>query len=189
MRVGVAILAAACIVLGLAPGVLFGSLVGLAPWAAAQPPHVGLPLPTTGSLPTAGIAIVLIVAAAALILARGRRVAAPAPSWACGQLVEPQLEWTSAGFTKPLRVTLEAVLRPEREVIVRASGGVVQEVSYAGRVPHLIDERVYRPSARIALRGARAARRVQSGQLGVYVLYLIGLVVALLAAAHIGVIG
>jgi hydrogenase-4 component B len=189
MRVGVAILAAACIVLGLAPGVLFGSLVGLAPWAAAQPPHVGLPLPTTGSLPTGGIAIVLIVAAAALILARGRRVAAPAPSWACGQLVEPQLEWTSAGFTKPLRVTLEAVLRPEREVIVQTSGGVVQEVSYAGRVPHLIDERVYRPSARIALRGARAARRLQSGQLGVYVLYLIGLVVALLAAARIGVIG
>jgi hypothetical protein len=81
------------------------------------------------------------------------------------------------------------VLRPEREVIVQTSGGVVQEVSYAGRVPHLIDERVYRPSARVALRGARAARRLQSGQLGVYVLYLIGLVVALLAAAHIGVIG
>jgi hydrogenase-4 component B len=189
MRVGVAVLAAACLVLGLAPGMLFGSLVGLAPWSSAEPAHVGLPLPGTGSLPTGGIAFVLVAATAALALARGRRIAAPAPTWACGQLVEPQLEWTSAGFTKPLRLTLEAVLQPERDVMVRTSGGVVQDVSYAGRVPHLIDERVYRPLARIALRSARAARRLQSGQLGAYVLYLVGLVVAFLAAARLGLIG
>ena len=36
--------------------------------------------------------------------------------WACGQLVEPRSRWTSAGFTKPLRLVLEAVLRPEREI-------------------------------------------------------------------------
>jgi hypothetical protein len=116
-------------------------------------------------------------------------LAATAPTWACGQLVQPQLAWTSAGFTKPLRLVLEAVLRPQREIAVRASGGVVQEVSYSGRVPHLIDERLYAPVVRSALVTARHARRLQTGRLGTYVGYLIALVLVLLAAAKAGVIG
>ncbi len=84
---------------------------------------------------------------------------------------------------------LEAVLRPQREITVRTEGGVVQEVSYRGHVPQLIDERVYRPVVRLSLAGATHARRLQSGSLGTYVAYLIGLVVVLLAAARFGVIG
>ena len=164
-----------CVLLGVAPGLLFGSLVGLAPWAAAGRTTVGLDLPTTGSLPTGGIAIALVGIAAASPL-RGRRAAAPAPTWACGQLVERQLDWTSAGFTKPLRLVLEAVLRPQREIVVRSEGGVVREVSYAGRVPHLFEERLYRPVTQLALRRSAPARRLQSGRLGTYVAYLIGLV-------------
>jgi hydrogenase-4 component B len=123
------------------------------------------------------------------MLLRGRRSAAPAPSWVCGQLVEPALEWTSAGFTKPLRLVLEAVLRPQREVTVRTQGGVVREVAYSGQVPHLIDDYVYRPTARVAQAGAARARRLQSGRLGVYVFYLVGLVVVLLGAARLGMFG
>ena len=189
MRAGVVALAAACVVLGVAPGLLFGSLVGLAPWADDAPVHVGLPLPGTGSLPAGGIALVLVALVGALVLLRGRRAAAPAPSWACGQLVEPKLEWTSAGFTKPLRLVLEAVLRPQREVTVRTAGGVVQEVAHTGHVPHLIEEHLYRPATRVALAGAARARRLQSGSLGVYVFYLLGLVLVLLSAARLGVIG
>ena len=189
MVCAVAFLALACVVLGLAPGLLFGSLVGLAPWPAAEPTGVGLHLPGTGSLPTAGIALVLVALTAGLTLLRGRRSAAPAPSWACGQLVEPALQWTSAGFTKPLRLVLEVMLRPQREITVRSEGGVVQEVTYSGHVPHLIDERVYRPIVRLSLASAAHARRLQSGSLGLYVVYLIALVVVLLAAARIGLIG
>ncbi len=182
-------LALACVALGLAPGLLFGLLARLAPWPAAAPTHVGLHLPGTGSLPTLGIAIVLVGLTGGLVLLRGRRSAAPAPTWASGQLVESRLNWTSAGFTKPLRLVLEAVLRPQREITVRTEGGVVQEVSYRGHVPQLIDERVYRPVVRLSLAGATHARRLQSGSLGMYVVYLIGLVVVLLAAARFGVIG
>ncbi len=189
MRGAVVFLALVCVVLGLAPGLLFGVLVGLAPWSAAVPTHVGLHLPGTGSLPTAGIAAVLVALTAALVLLRGNRRAAPAPSWACGQVVVPALRWTSAGFTKPLRLMLEAILRPQRDISVRAHGGVVQEVSYSGHVPHLIEDRVYRPVARLSLLGAAHARRLQSGSVGTYLAYLIGLVVILLAAARIGVIG
>jgi len=189
MRVALVMLAGACVVLGLAPGLLFGSLVGLAPWPAEAPTRVGLALPGTGSLPTAGIAVALAVITAALLLLRGRRSAAPAPTWACGQLVEPRLQWTSAGFTKPLRLMLEVVLRPRREIVVHETAGVVQEVSYSGHVPHLIDDHLYRPITRAALGAAVHVRRLQSGRLGTYVGYLIALVVLLLAAVRIGMIG
>jgi hydrogenase-4 component B len=189
MRAAVVTLAGACVVLGVVPGLLVGSLARLAPWPTSISTSFALHLPGTGSLPTVGIALVLGLLAPAMVALRGRRVAAPAPTWACGQLVQPQLAWTSAGFTKPLRLVLEIVLRPQREIAVRATGGVVQDISYSGRVPHLIDERLYAPAVRSALVAARHARRLQTGRLGTYVGYLIALVLALLAAAKVGLIG
>jgi hydrogenase-4 component B len=189
LRAAVVGLAGVCVVLGVVPGLLVASLARLAPWPVAMPTTLALQLPGTGSLPTVGIAVVLGVLGSAFFGLRGRRVAAPAPSWACGQLVQPQLAWTSAGFTKPVRLVLEAVLRPQREIAVRSAGGVVQEVSYSGRVPHLIEERLYAPVVRSGLVAARQARRLQTGHLSTYVWYLVALVLVLLAAAKAGVIG
>lgn len=186
----VVFLAGVCVLLGVAPGLLFGALSGLAPWATVPTTtQVGLSLPGTGSLPSGGVAVLLVAVTAGLVALRGRRSAAPAPSWACGQQVGPQLRWTSAGYTKPLRLVLEMVLRPHREITVRAEGAVIQEVTYRGQVPQLIDERVYRPVARRAVVAAAYARRLQSGSLGMYVAYLIGLVVVLLGAARFGLFG
>ena len=189
MRGAVALLAGSCVVLGVAPGPLFAALVGVAPWHVATPSTVGLHLPGTGSLPTLGIAVVLVGGTALLALLRGRVAAVAAPTWACGQPLEPALAWTSAGFTKPIRLVLESILRPEREITTRSHGGVLQEVAYTGRVPHLIDERLYRPAARLSLLTAEHARKLQSGSLGTYIGYLIGLVVALLLAVRTGLIG
>lgn len=189
MRAAVGFLAFVCVVLGVAPGLLFGKLVGLAPWVDAASTNAGPHVPGTGSLPSVGLAVGLLAGTALLArLRRGRR-AAPAPTWACGQSVEPALLWTSAGFTKPLRLVLEAVLRPRREIVVRSEGGVVQEVSYSGHVPHLIDEHVYRPVTGLSLRVARHARRLQSGSLGTYAVYLAVLVLVLLTAVRVGAIG
>lgn len=189
MRAAVVALAAACVALGVVPGLLVATLARLAPWPASVHTTLALRLPGTGSLPTVGIALALGLLVPLLFVLRGKRVAAPAPTWVCGQLVQPQLAWTSAGFTKPLRIVLEAVLRPQREIAVRTSGGVVQEVSYSGRVPQLIDERLYAPIVRSALVAARHARRLQTGRLGTYVGYLIALVLVLLAAAKVGLVG
>ncbi|MHB8642163.1 MAG: proton-conducting transporter transmembrane domain-containing protein [Gaiellaceae bacterium] len=188
MRAAIVALALACVVLGVVPGLLVGSLAALAPWPVSVPTSFVLHAPGTGSLPTVGIALVLAALAPALFVLRGRRVAVPAPTWVCGQVVQPQLGWTSAGFTKPLRLVLEAVLRPQRQISVRTEGGVVQEVSYSGRIPHLIDERLYAPAVGAALVAAKHARRLQSGRLGTYVGYLIALVLVLLAAAKAGLV-
>jgi hydrogenase-4 component B len=188
MGVAVSFLAAGCAVLGLAPGMLFGRVVVLAPWAVRAPRAVGLKLPGTGSLPAPVIAIVLFGVVAVLAWLRGRNTAEVEPTWVCGQAVEPRLGWSSAGFTKPLRLALEPVLRPQRDITTREEGGVLLEVEYRGEVPHLIDEHIYAPVRRRALAGAARARRLQSGSLGAYVAYLIGLVVLALVAVRIGLL-
>lgn len=186
--IGTAFLAAACVVLGLAPGLILPELAGL----AAGAPHLertpGLDLPATGTLPSAALAVALLVATGALLAARGR-VAAPAPTWACGQPLDRGLLWTSAGFTKPLRLMGEAVLRPERDIAVERTGGVVRRVSYRGSVPHHVENVLYVPVRRAALAAASRARGLQTGRLGTYVTYLVGLVVALLGAARLGLLG
>jgi hypothetical protein len=189
LRAALVFLALACVALGFAPGVLVGPLVGLAPGSVAIATHLGLHVPGTGSLPTVGIAVTVAALTVAFALLRGNRRTAPTPTWASGQLVEPALNWTSAGFTKSLRLVLEFVLRPEREISSRTEGGVLQEVAYTGHVPHLIEERVYRPVERWGFRAAGHARRLQSGSIGTYIAYLIGLVIVLLLAVRLGAIG
>jgi hydrogenase-4 component B len=189
-RASLVLLAAVCVLLGALPGLVVPKLATLgAAGAPAPATGAGLDLPGTGGLPALALLVALAALAALMLrwIGAGRRCA-PAPAWACGQPVEPSLEWTSAGFTKPLRLVLESVFRPEREVEVRTAGTLVQEVRYRSEVPHLFDTLLYEPSQRVALRAARSARRLQSGSLRAYILYLLGLVLVLLAAVQLGVI-
>ncbi len=188
MRAAVTALAVACIALGLAPGMLLPSMADLAPGDASLTRGAGFSVAGT-SLPTLGIAISLAAVAGLLVLARGRRVAEPAPVWICGQPSDDRLAWTSAAFTKPVLLVLSAVLRPEREVDVVVETGVVREVRHRGGVPHLFDSLLYGPVVRVALGGASAMRRLQSGSLRMYIAYLVGLVMLLLLLARAGALG
>jgi hydrogenase-4 component B len=190
MRSGMAVLAGLCIAIGVVPGLVVATLAGLAPGASGSglARHAGLVIPGT-SLPTLGLAVALVGLTATLVLVRGGRRAAPAPSWACGQPVVPALGWTSAGFTKPLRLVLERLFRPRREVEVLRAGGMVQQIRYSGHVPSLVDTLLYEPAIRAGLRGAALARRLQTGNVRTYALYLLVLVIGLLALVRIGVFG
>ncbi len=184
-----AFLAVACVVLGIVPGVLAGPLAGLAPWPTDDAAGYSVEVPWNDALPAPGIFLVLLAGTALLAVARGRRRAAIAPSWACGQLVGPELRWTSAGFTKPLRLVLEAVLRPTRDITQSVRGGVLQGVRYEGHVPHLFDTHLNRPITRMGLWAAARARRLQSGSLTAYVAYLVALVLVLLITVRSGAVG
>jgi hydrogenase-4 component B len=192
-------LAGFCIVLGLVPGLLLPTLVEVMPSRAvaslsAMPAlqtsslvrsGMGVSVAGTGGLPTLVLGAFLVVLVVVLSLARGKRRAAVAPVWACGQRVESSLRWTSAGFTKPLRLVMEAILRPERTLTREEAGGVLQKITYQGHVPHLFDTSLYRPVVRWALAAAAFARRLQSGSLSAYMFYLLVLVLLMLVVARI----
>jgi hydrogenase-4 component B len=189
MRAGVLFLAGVCGVLGLVPGLLLPELTGLAPEGTPVERHLGLSIPGTGGLGTVAVAVVVVLLASALVRLRGRRSAASAPTWACGQAVEPALAWTSAGFTKPLRLILEAALRPRRTIVLHRAHGVLQGIDYEGEVPHHFETALYRPVIRRSLHAARIARRVQSGSLRLYVAALVAVVLFALVLARAGVLG
>jgi hydrogenase-4 component B len=186
-RAALAVLAAACVALGVTPGLLVPTLVALAPGDVALEPGLTLAPAGTGGLAAAGLPLALALVFALVLRATtaAPRTAA-APAWTCGQRVEPALAWTSAGFTKPLRLALESVLRPERERELTEGPAGVEQIAYHAEVPHLFDDLVYRPVRRTALRGAAVARRVQSGSLRAYILYLLALVLGLLAVLRLG---
>lgn len=189
MRLGPLFLAGCCVALGAVPGLLVPSLMGLAPQPRGLATAPGLLVPGTGSLPSPWLLLGVVALTGLLWLLRGSRRAAPVPAWACGSRVEPALAWSSAGFTKPLRLALEGVLRPRREVTTMREHGLVQSVRYRGEIPHLFDTALYGPLRQGALAGARIARRVQSGSVRAYAGYLLALLLALLALARTGAIG
>jgi hydrogenase-4 component B len=189
MRAGLGFLAALCVVLGLVPGLVLPALVDLAPGTAEISASLDLHLPGTGSLPAPALALALLVVTALLVGARGPRRAAPAPTWTCGQAVTPALRWTSAGFTKPLRLILEAILRPRRTLVVERAGGIVQRVLYTRELGSPAERLLYRPAIRGALAGAAVARRLQTGNVRTYASYLLALVLCLLALVHLGALG
>jgi hydrogenase-4 component B len=189
MRAGLVALASWCVLLGLVPGELAARCATILPGSARLSGSIRLHPPGTGGLPTLALALAVVCLVGGLRLVRGRRVADTAPTWVCGQEVVPALRFTSAGFSKPVRLVLEVVLRPEREISRRSAGGVLQSARYRGRVPLLIEERIYRPLAARALQGARLIRLLQSGRLGTYAIYLSVLLVVLLACARLGLLG
>lgn len=189
MRGAVVGLAALCVALGPAAGLILPRLVELAPGTVELRPAAEIAAPGTGSLPTLALTLALAAAILGLRRLRGTRRAPAAPVWASGQRAAPSLAWTSAGFTKTLRLALEGLLRPRREVETQVRGGVLLAITYRGAVPHLFDTRLYGPFERTAMRSARRARRLQSGNLRAYLLYLVVLVLGMLALVRAGVIG
>ena len=161
----------------LAPGLLFGALVGLAPWPARRPTRVGLrPARARARCRRSGSR-----SCSSALTARARAAARPPERRAGADLgvraARRAARCTGRAPASPSRCgsCSRRFCGPEREITVAREGGVVQEVAYSGHVPHLIDERVYRPArADLARRGAAHARRLQSGSLGTYVAYLIG---------------
>ena len=190
MRAGMGALAALCVAIGVAPGLVLPTLAALTPGAGggALARHAGLQVPGTGSLPTLAIALALVALVALLVRARGTRQAATAPTWASGQAVTPALSWTSAGFTKPLRLVLESVLHPTRELEVVVEHGLVQRIAYSNEVHPLADRLLYERATSAGLRGAALARRLQTGNVRTYAFYLLVLVIGLLALVRTGVL-
>ena len=188
MNIALAFLALCCLVIGVVPGLVFGYLIHLSPWQGSHRLSTGLYLPGGDSLPTLWVTGGLLCLVGIFYLARGTKTASESPTWACGQDLSPRLLWTSSGFSKPLKMTLQTLLRPSRSINTSELGNVVQKVTYQSSVPHHFESHLYAPLHRFMLTQAVRVRKLQSGKLSVYVSYLIGLVIVALSLIRLGVI-
>ncbi len=173
MRTPMLALAGACIVLGLAPVLVWPALaraVGVwrPVWTDAAMPA---PLFTLGPVQIAIAALAVI--ATWFLWRRAHRLSAPrALTWDCGYaLPAARMQYTSASFAGIGAGWFGWVLQPERRVR-RPRGFFPSEALRVDRVPETVLERVIAPIGRGVLFVAMAARRLQHGRLQYYIAYV-----------------
>lgn len=181
---GVAILAALCVAVGLAPEVVaaplaltarnaFGDSLAFARLLTSLPP---LPI-TLALLPLLGGALSLALAA--------RRADRRVPAWTCGSPVTPASQYTATAFSKPLRTIFAFVLLPGRSRRIETGGSTwfPSKIVYRTSNRYLIDE-FARTLAGVTLVLARRSRAVQSGSLRLYLAYALAALVLAVAVAR-----
>jgi hydrogenase-4 component B len=134
--------------------------------------------------------LVLLFAALAYAWIRtssgGPRELRRAPSWSCGAPLDSRMQYSALGFTKPLRLIFEPVLKAHREIEVLEEGSpyFARRVRYHHAMPALYEQYLYQPFVQAVLWTSEQVRRLQTGSLHVYLAYLLVTLVALLLWAR-----
>jgi hydrogenase-4 component B len=116
-------------------------------------------------------------------LVRVRRV----PAWRSATIgVEGAAAYTAFGYANPTRRVLATVLHTQAGVedIADGDGGADQapHLRYDSDVVEVVESWLYRPASRLFATVVRAAKRLQSGRLDAYLLYMLIALVAVTAA-------
>ncbi len=197
MRLGPALLAALCVALGVAPGVVLpmieraGASVLPGPRPLAR--GVGLDLAHLSGaidpvLITSALAVGLVLALGLARAARGARVSRASEPWGSGRLVQTsRMQYSATAFAEPLRRVFDDVLRPESDLEVthvRESRYYVERVRYATRNDDVIERVAYRPVRALLTWWGQRVRPLANGSVHRYLAYgLVVLVIILVVLA------
>ena len=199
MRIGMAILALACIALGFAPfavvPILGGALAGLGglpDTRAAFALNVSLRTPNSfgqmsPTLAALGLLIILGIVPLAIWSLRVNRRLRLSDSWGCGRVGQtPRMEYTATAFAEPLRRVFAEIYHPSKELTIDfhpESKYFVQSIEYRSAITPWFEKALYDPFVWLIKFIAWQVRRLQSGSAHLYLVYItITLVVLLLAA-------
>lgn len=199
MRVGMAILALACVALGLAPFIVVPALGRVLAGLGGLPDThqaftLKLSLATPGGASSVSPAMVAIGALIILGLIplllralRANRKLRVGDSWGCGRIGQtPRMEYTATSFAEPLRRVFAELYRPTKELTIDfhpESKYFVQSIEYKSEITPWFEKYVYEPCLWFVRLLALNVRRLQSGSLHLYLLYVaIALVILLLSA-------
>lgn len=195
MRLPVGILAACCVVLGVYPQLIIQVLQNvLMPFVALQPavitadPQAAVFRAGALTAPL-GIAALLGILAAAVLLAVGlyRAFGRPAIStgetWTCGIIPDSRMQYSSIGFSKPVRRSFRAILQPRSEILAdkNADRYFDRKLTFRSHIEYLLSDTLFYPLKRQILHVSAMMKRVQIGNVQVYIAYIMAAtVVALL---------
>jgi hydrogenase-4 component B len=195
MIVGMVVLAAACVVLGLcspfvAPklGAVAASLTGLPAVAFAdgllvRPGTGGVAALSTPLIAVllVGLAVVPFLLAAAFSSARRLPRAGDAP-WACGYLPDRHMALTAHAFAQPIRMFFGPLyrLRGDGSTLRRGREAFAGFVAGARRTECCFDRVVVEPVVAVSLAIGRRAQILQGGDFRIYCLYIVAALIALL---------
>lgn len=202
MRIGMGILAAGCVALGLGAtwflpvfdaitAEVFGigvssKLVAMNGFALSAGTARG------GTISTAAIAAMLVLLSVLpavfwLIWGRSSR-RATGPTWDCGLPgLTAENEYTATGFSKPIRLIFSALYRPRREIQAEyeVSPYYPTAIRFESEIEPTFEKHFYHPFEDWLLRAARRVRTVQAGSIHAYLAYIfVTLILLLLFGVH-----
>ena len=200
MRAGMALLAGLCVVLGVAPFAVMpylsrivAGLDGLSTvpvtftfnLSLQSPAAIGQMSPT---LIAVGLLVILGLIPLVMRLCRVNRALRISATWGCGRIGQtPRMEYTATAFAEPLRRVFAQLYRPTKELAIDfhpESKYFVQSIEYRSEITPWFEKVLYDPLV-AGVRGvARQVRRLQSGSLHLYLLYISLVLVLLLIAAR-----
>jgi hydrogenase-4 component B len=180
MLSGMGLLATACIGLGIFPAPAIERLNGL---VQALIPAASLPSELVGwpcvLVPVA--AVVLAVTFIAILAKARRRATAP---WACGLPgLTSRMQYTSTAFSKPIRTVFAVVYKPDRKLKILPAEHTYfpASISYRSVRTTSFERILYRPMVNAVIELSTQVRRLQTGNIQLYLLYIFLTLVALLA--------
>ncbi|HXR06140.1 MAG TPA: hydrogenase 4 subunit B [Candidatus Acidoferrum sp.] len=200
MRLGMAVLTGACVLLGLFPTVFIRWLDPLTQQLMGEQISGQLSLANglvlgslsdnPGTVSMLGLALTAVCLlpvplALWLVFARQTRTRR-APTWACGQPgLTPQMEYTATGFSKPVRMIFKALFQPRRDVQREYdfSPYFATNIRFESHIEEVFVERLYRPLRVWILRVSRRVRALQAGSIHAYLLYIFVTLLLLLLCA------
>jgi len=196
MQCGMAVLALACVALGLGAFAMVPALGAVLAGQSGMPPvavafSLRLPLEVPGAVGRMSptfllLGLVLLLAAVPLGLrlfgaARGLRVS---DTWGCGRIAQtPRMQYTATAFAEPLRRVFAELYRPSEDLSIDFhpdSRYFVQSIEYRTRILPWFERYLYEPVIAWVKVWAARARAVQSGSVHAYLSYLVAALVALL---------
>jgi hydrogenase-4 component B len=180
MRAGMTMLAAACLLIGILPGILLHPLVSL---GQALISGSGVPEETliiARVIPWIAAIVLGVAVVAVLPKCRQRMV----PTWGCGlSQLTSRMQYTSTAFSKPIRFVFSAVYKPDRKIerLPSEQPYFPVSVSYRSVRTTSYEKALYRPLVDLFVSAAHQLRRLQTGNIQVYLLYIFLTLIALLA--------
>jgi len=200
MRIGMIVLAAVCVLLGLAPTVVVplldhaiqpmignsiaAQMLALGGWTVIP---VGAEF---SSLSSPALALLLAGSAMAALaltaLAGGRHAKRYVRTWGCGLKLSPRMEYTATGFVQPIKRVFGTIYRPT----VKLETDLLHESQYFAKsrrftlhIEPVFETYLYQPVAAVIPALAGRLRVIQAGSLHVYLAYMFVTLVLLLLIA------
>jgi NADH:ubiquinone oxidoreductase subunit 5 (subunit L)/multisubunit Na+/H+ antiporter MnhA subunit len=201
MQAGMVLLVIACLALGLAPFAvlpMFGkTIAGLDDLPALVPKfslNLSLQMPEgfaqiSPTLAALGLLIVIGVVLLMMRILRTNRQRRVSASWGCGRIGQtPRMEYTATAFAEPLRRVFAELYRPNKELTIDfhpESKYFVQSIEYKSEITPWFEKALYGPFLAFLRFVARQARRLQSGSVHLYLVYVMAMLMILLLAARL----
>lgn len=186
MKIGMGILAASCLGLGVTAPWVVGILGNVSRSLMGETP-AGIFVKKTFLLPPSGISqisflavglILLLVIPFLIVTVRlilGKQPVRLGPSWDCGLAgLSPRMQYTATGYSKPLRRIFSFLYQPTRRVELENEGHEILRTAerFESKTSHIFEDWIYKPAANLISALSQKAKQIQTGHIQLYLAYI-----------------